>query len=110
MVGKHFILDVFECDERSISFVKSIQELCNNLVKVLELKKVEEAYKQFQPVGVTGILLLEESHLSIHTWPEKRYAALDVFSCRPFDVTKVEGLVIKCFKTKILKPTLIDRG
>ncbi|MEM8598914.1 MAG: adenosylmethionine decarboxylase [Bacteroidota bacterium] len=50
-------------------------------------------FHQFAPVGVTGILLLAESHVSVHTWPEHRRAALDVFTCGPMDATAIVDTV-----------------
>ncbi len=85
MIGHHIILDVYECSIDKISFTEPVKQILNEICKILMLSKVSESYKQFHPVGVTGIILLEESHISIHTWPEYGYAALDIFSCRQFN-------------------------
>lgn len=47
---------------------------------------LNEQFHQFEPVGVTGILMLAESHISVHTWPEHHLAALDIFTCGPMDI------------------------
>ena len=80
-LGTHIAWDVYNCNPDSISFVPEIKQVLNDIVKELKLSKVNESFKQFEPIGATGFILLEESHVSIHTWPEHQFAAVDIFSC-----------------------------
>lgn len=109
-VGYHCIWDVYDCDESKISFIKEVQLTLNELVKETQLTAVNESYKQFSPVGVTGVILLEESHISIHTWPEKKFAAIDVFSCKRFDDSKMENMILKLLGASKIKTNMIKRG
>lgn len=83
----------------------------NKIVDILQLTRISESYKQFEPVGVTGFILLEESHVSIHTWPEKQFAAIDVFSCRDYlNIDEIKNLLEKEFDSKNIEIKSIKRG
>ncbi|GAA5025316.1 S-adenosylmethionine decarboxylase proenzyme [Marivirga lumbricoides] len=110
MIGYHTIWDIFECNPNSISFTNSVKELLNDIVAELNLSKVSESYKQFEPVGATGFILLEESHISIHTWPEHGFAAIDVFSCKSFNTEKINDIIHAALGTKNISVKTIERG
>ena len=61
---------------------------------------VDVAFHEFNPFGVSGIVVIAESHLSIHTWPEYRYAALDIFTCgtviKPQEAVEYIALQFRC--------------
>lgn len=109
-IGYHTIWDVYCCDPNKCSLVQDARTILNDIVNELKLGKVNEAYKQFEPVGATGFILLEESHISIHTWPEKNYVAIDVFSCKPFDIEKINHLIQSFFQTENIDTKVISRG
>jgi S-adenosylmethionine decarboxylase len=92
-IGQHCTWDIYNCNRNKLSFVPYIEEVLHKIVDELRLAKVNAAFKQFEPAGVTGFILLEESHISIHTWPEHNFAAIDVFSCNTFDVESVKKLL-----------------
>lgn len=79
--GLHIVAELYGCPAEKISTVSSVKEILNLAVKEANLKKLSESYQQFKPHGATGFILLETSHISIHTWPEFKYAAVDVFTC-----------------------------
>ena len=81
MVGKHCILELYECDEIKLNdeaFVRTTITIAAKLAGATLLNLITH---RFEPQGVTGLALLAESHISIHTWPENGYAAVDVFTC-----------------------------
>lgn len=90
VIGYHCTWDVYNCDSSKLSYVPYIEEVLHKIVDELKLTKVNSAFKQFDPVGVTGFILLAESHISIHTWPEHNFAAIDVFSCNSFNVASIK--------------------
>jgi len=81
MVGKHCILELYECDSAKINDEAFIRTSLTSASKIAGAKLLNMITHRFQPQGVTGLALLAESHISIHTWPESRYAAIDVFTC-----------------------------
>ena len=96
VLGYHYIWDVSNCDADKISYLSSVKALMNDLVSTFKLSVLNASYNQFAPHGVTGVLLLEESHLSIHTWPENGYMAMDLFSCKEIpNITAIKDILTK---------------
>ena len=79
--GKHYLVDFFGCDPDSLRFVARTRETFLRAANEARATLVAEAFHQFEPEGVSGVLLIAESHLSVHTWPEERFAAVDIFTC-----------------------------
>ena len=93
-LGYHYIWDVSICDSEKISYLTSIKLLMEDLVSTFKLSVLNASYNQFAPHGVTGVLLLEESHLSIHTWPDTEYVALDLCSCKEIaNIQEIEAIL-----------------
>ncbi|MFC5047644.1 adenosylmethionine decarboxylase [Aquimarina hainanensis] len=109
-LGLHCTWDVYTNDTQKLSYVPYIREVLHKVVDELGLSKVQEAFKQFDPIGVTGFILLEESHISIHTWPEHSYAAIDVFSCKDFDVTLVKNMLADLLHSDTIEIHELKRG
>ena len=65
---------------------------------------------RFSPQGVTGVALLAESHITVHTWPERGYAAFDLFLCGGTDPMKAVPVLARAFETDNIKTRLVDRG
>ncbi len=80
-VGIHIIADLYGVDEELISTSEKVSRLIEDAVRVGRLSKISSDYYQFQPRGVSGIVLLAESHLSFHTWPEHGLVTLDIYTC-----------------------------
>ena len=109
MIGFQVTWDIYtELDEiGSAEFIKST---LNQIVNAVGITKVDESYKQFEPTGATGFILLEESHLSAHTWPEHQYVALDLFSCKPFDVAMLTTRIESLFEASSVETKVLERG
>ena len=80
-VGKHCILELYDGDSSKLDDEAFIRSALRNAALRAGAKLLQMISHQFQPHGVTGLALLAESHISIHTWPESGYAAVDVFTC-----------------------------
>ncbi|WP_157361990.1 adenosylmethionine decarboxylase [Winogradskyella endarachnes] len=109
-LGTHITWDVYNCNAKAISFIPKVKTVLNAIVEELQLSKVNESFKQFEPIGVTGFILLEESHVSIHTWPEYQFAAVDIFSCKHFDAEKIQKLLMSSFSSNKVIIKQIERG
>jgi S-adenosylmethionine decarboxylase len=79
--GVHLLVEYRECARQVLDDAAALERVLHQAAAVIGAKVVTSAFHRFVPHGVTGFLLLEESHLSIHTWPEQAYAAVDLFSC-----------------------------
>ena len=80
-VGTHVLAELFGVPEQKLSEVSVVREIMHAIMRESGFAAVGETFHQFEPQGVTGIILLSESHFSIHTWPEKQMLAADIFSC-----------------------------
>lgn len=85
MGGLEWIVDAFGCDATRLSDVASVRAMLEDVVLRLTLKVIDEPhYHRFGPPhGVTGLYLLSESHLAVHTFPERGFASLNLYCCRP---------------------------
>ncbi|ABX09623.1 DUF206 [Prochlorococcus marinus str. MIT 9211] len=81
MIGKHCILELCECNSVKLDDEAFIRTTIQMASKVAGAQLLNLITHKFVPQGVTGLALLAESHISIHTWPESGYAAVDVFTC-----------------------------
>jgi len=79
----HILLDCFDCDPDMLQDQDFLRKVLEETAVENHLTILNGVFHRFQPHGVSGVLLISESHISIHTWPEHAYAAVDVFSCRP---------------------------
>lgn len=80
-VGTHVILELSDGDVKTLNEPSVLSRGLQGAATAAGLTVLDATFHKFQPQGVTGLLLLSESHLSVHTWPELGYAAVDLFSC-----------------------------
>jgi S-adenosylmethionine decarboxylase len=80
-VGKHCILELYHCDSSRLDDEAFLRDTITSAAKRAGATLLNLITHRFEPQGVTGLALLAESHISIHTWPESGYAAVDVFTC-----------------------------
>ena len=80
-LGRHLLLELFDCDSDAINNLESVKGALVEAAKRAQATIVDVVFHEFNPFGISGVVVIAESHLSIHTWPEYRYAAVDIFSC-----------------------------
>jgi S-adenosylmethionine decarboxylase proenzyme len=80
-LGRHLLLELFDCDFDAISNLATVKSALVEAAKRAHATIVDVVFHEFNPFGISGVVVIAESHLSIHTWPEHRYAAVDIFSC-----------------------------
>ena len=79
--SKHFLLELYRCDFEKLNDESFLRCTLNRAAKVAKATVLNLISNKFEPQGVTAIALLAESHISIHTWPESNYSAVDIFTC-----------------------------
>ena len=84
-LAKHLLVELHECNSQVLNDLPSLAALLKRAATAAGATVVGEAFHRYQPEGVTGVLVLEESHFSVHTWPEAAYAALDFYTCGSLD-------------------------
>ena len=80
-IGRHCILELYQCDHAKLNDEAFVRTTITSSAKIAGATLINLVTHSFKPQGVTGLALLAESHISIHTWPEIGYAAIDVFTC-----------------------------
>ena len=80
-LGRHLLLELFDCDFDAISTLETVKNVLVEAARRAHATIVDVVFHEFNPFGISGVVVIAESHLSIHTWPEHRYAAVDIFSC-----------------------------
>ena len=80
-LGHHLLIDCHGCRGDLLTDVDAVRELLRRAAAAFGLTVIAEAFHQYLPQGVSGVLILAESHLAVHTWPEREFAAVDLFTC-----------------------------
>ena len=79
--NKHLLLELYRCDCEKLNDESFLRCTLNKAAKLAKATVLNLISNKFEPQGVTAIALLAESHISIHTWPESSYSAVDIFTC-----------------------------
>jgi S-adenosylmethionine decarboxylase len=109
-LGTHIIANLLGCPKELLEEVPTVRRILNEIVEEANLNKIGEVFHQFKPHGVTGIILLAESHISIHTWPESNTAAIDIFTCgEEGNAEKAFELALKKFKPQKYERKKVQR-
>ena len=80
-LGRHIIAELTDCNPDLLRDVHVIEQLMVQAAEAAHATVINATFHHFAPFGVSGVVVIQESHLAIHTWPEYRYAAVDVFTC-----------------------------
>jgi len=80
-VGRHHLVELLGCDPDRLRWADDLREVLLRAAERASATVVGFTFHQFRPEGASGVLLIAESHISLHTWPEHAYMAMDVFTC-----------------------------
>ena len=80
-LGRHLIVEYYDCNLKVLDEIELIEEAMLKATEEMNATRVAHTFHKFAPQGVSGAVIIEESHLTIHTWPEYGYAAVDFYSC-----------------------------
>ncbi len=108
-LGRHLIAEVWSGDPHLLDDPTYLRESVIEACEAGDLTVLDVLVHEFSPHGVTLVALLAESHLSIHTWPEHGYAAVDVFACDG-DPDKALRVLAKRLKAVHLETMAVERG
>lgn len=107
--GTHLILDLFGAE--NLSDIDAIKQTLIKASEAIGATVLDVQLHYFEPQGgVSGVALLAESHMSIHTWPENKYAAVDVFVCGNLDPEKAIDILRATFTPTNIQTTILKRG
>ena len=106
--GIHLILDLWGA--QNLNSMSKIKKLLTESVKACGATLLKTELHQFSPQGISGIAVIAESHISIHTWPEKGYAAMDIFTCGKVDPYRALVIIKKILQPERVEMIEIKRG
>ena len=81
ILGRHLIVELSDCNPTKLDDIDYLEEHMNTAVRKSGATIVRSVFHRYAPQGVSGVIVIAESHISIHTWPEYGYAAVDFFTC-----------------------------
>lgn len=110
-LGRHVLAEIYGCDPEILNNRELIEKTLVDSALMAGAEVREVAFHKFSPMGVSGVVVISESHLTIHTWPELGYAAVDVFTCgekiNPWDAC---NYLTEKFKANHITATEVKRG
>lgn len=110
-LGQHVLAEFFECDPNILNNVSMVEKLMTEAALECGATIVQKCFHMFNPYGVSGVVIISESHLAIHTWPELGYAAVDLFTCGDKCDPKVSyNYLKKMFNSKNASYRELKRG
>lgn len=84
-IGRHLIAEFYRCDRGLLDDVAAIRRHMLEAARLIGATVMGDCFHEFEPQGVSGTVVISESHLSIHTWPEYRYVSIDIYTCGGLD-------------------------
>jgi len=106
-LGSHLLVELRDCNPATLMSLQKVTDSMVSAAKKAKATIVDVSFHEFNPFGISGMVVIAESHLSIHTWPEYSYAAVDIFTCG--DIIKPEVAVqhlIEMFESK--NPSIVE--
>ncbi len=118
MFGPHLTLDMYGCNKEKLENYELVYKLLDGLPAMINMHKFSEPIitkipkmeNSFDNGGLTGFVILVESHISIHTFPTDSYVSIDVFSCKSFDGKKAVEYIKQLFEAEKIEFNMKRRG
>lgn len=109
-LGQHILLELYDCPAQLLEQPPTSEAILLAAAEKMKATVVSAHFHAFSPYGVSGVVVIAESHLTIHTWPEYGYAAVDVFSCGPLDLEAGIEYLKTAFQAKRCDTSRVPRG
>lgn len=114
--GPHLMLDLYGCPKEKLSDLNFVLDILDNLPDKIGMTKISPPHvfqyngKGKKNWGVSGVVLISESHISIHTFPENNHAFIDIFSCKEFDTNFARDELVSLFQAGRHQEMVKNRG
>jgi len=106
-LGKHLLLELKDCNTELLDDMEYLKGVLVEVARQIGATVIKDSFYQFSPQGISGVVIIAESHISIHTWPEYNFAAVDVFTCgdviEPRDAVKPLAEKLKAKSTSYIE-------
>lgn len=107
--ARQLIVDLYGCPPACIDDVDYIRDVIHQVCGYIHAGIVEECYHKFEPIGISAVAVITTSHISVHTWPEHGYAAVDIFSCTEEIPEKVCGRLAELLQAEESVTRTVER-
>jgi len=91
-LGRHLLVEFYGCDSKLLNDEKKLKAILETAADKCKATRIKTLFHKFNPQGISGIVIIAESHISIHTWPEYNVASVDIYTCgeviNPWDAFK----------------------
>ena len=108
--GTHYLVDLKDCDPEPIKRVEPTRAILLRAVNDCGATLVNECFHQYEPFGVSGVVLIAESHFSVHTWPEHGFVGVDIFTCGEMDAEVAIDVMRNAFQAQEIQVKTLVRG
>lgn len=108
--GRHLLVELHGCSTDKLDDKQTIEALMTKAARDAGATVVGTLFHTFAPQGVSGVVVVEESHLSIHTWPEHGYAAVDMFTCGECQPERARDVLARGLDADRAEILLVERG
>lgn len=108
--GRHLLVEYMGCEPAVLNNLEQIRALMERAAIAAKTNIVASMFQPFEPHGVSGAVVVEESHLSIHTWPEHGYAAVDFFTCGDGDPNEAHEVLRVGLQAQSYEMIYVERG
>ncbi|MBM7581347.1 S-adenosylmethionine decarboxylase [Caldicoprobacter guelmensis] len=109
--SRHCILELWECNRELLNDIKFVEKMMTDAALQAGAEVREVTFHQFAPQGVSGVVIVSESHLAIHTFPEHGYASIDVFTCgKRIDPKKAASIIAQKLQANRIYEMNVERG
>lgn len=110
-LGKQYIIELQGCNAEKLDNPDYIGKIMTQAALEAKATIVQQFFHQFSPYGVSGTIVIAESHINIHTWPEHQYAAVDMFTCgETLDADKAISYLVSSLEATSYNTSMINRG
>jgi S-adenosylmethionine decarboxylase len=114
--GLHLTVDGYNCNYNSLSSLEKVYDFLDKTPDQIGMTKIMQPYvfkyegKIPEDWGISGFVLIAESHISIHTFPDKLYISIDIFSCKKFNLLKTADEIKNYFEMEKYESNVFNRG
>ena len=110
-IGTHYIVEFLGCDPERIATVEAVRPVLEEAVRASKATAVHWAFHQFEPDGMSAAVLITESHLCVHSWPDRAYMSADVFTCGDTMVPdRAIEVMAEGFGSETVQTSIMERG
>lgn len=111
VLGYHTLIELYGCNSKKINDTQLVESTLLKAAQIANLSVVNTTIHHFNPIGVSGVIVIKESHIAIHTWPEHNYVALDFFTCNSsYELTEAIEHIKCAFEAQKMEQKDIERG